>query len=496
MDQLISSVYRGDLESVKKGLANADSRKYLNLICDSNGISIIHAAVLAGRQDMVSYLLAAGADVNALDSFGDTPLHHAAFVGNIEISKYLLSQGANPSLSGADNVTPLVVAREAGHLGLVDLLLEACGGSSDPSNTQSYDTSSQTYNRNLRRLCDASFSGDLRGVYSLIRNSNVDINGISDGFCPIHTAATNSNIHVLGLLLTHGADVNQRDAFGCTALHYAAFCGHVDICHLLLSAGADPQRKNKDGITAIEVAKSVSENSGVVKLLTNSFTKVENLDFSYGVALEGEIAAKQTTQYKAENSNSSNQYSRKYAVLSRRYQSLFLWTGTSKTVEGPVIRIQLQHIVQVDSAGADSAAFTVVTSNDSFDFFADSNEDAEIWTASIIAVRQAIYEESSLLQLYANLMKEDDANMISQQELRAKPNKRDLKEVELSVSNSTSSSVSSTAETIKGATRIQSLYRGFAARKKTRGWQKVVHEDGDVYYFNKLSNESVWEPPF
>ena len=50
-------------------------------------------------------------------------------------------------------------------------------------------------------------------------------------------------------------------------------------------------------------------------------------------------------------------------MLSRTYRSLFLWSGTPSTVEGPVTRLRMEQIEEVvgptSSSGAAARKFTV-----------------------------------------------------------------------------------------------------------------------------------------
>lgn len=83
-------------------------------------------------QQVVEALLAAGADVAALDLSSRTPLHLAANVGQVEVVRMLLRAGADvnaceASSDGcADNWTPLHAAAWGGDTGVVTALLVSC----------------------------------------------------------------------------------------------------------------------------------------------------------------------------------------------------------------------------------------------------------------------------------------------------------------------------------------------------------------------------------
>lgn len=79
-------------------------------------------------------------------------------------------------------------------------------------------------------------------------------------------AVYHKNLPLTRLLLSHGADVNGLDQFGCTALHILAmeanehdftdddaFKNICDILEALLAAGADTEIEDSDGLKACDV---------------------------------------------------------------------------------------------------------------------------------------------------------------------------------------------------------------------------------------------------
>ncbi len=94
-DQWPDSIYdlaqRGDLRGlVKRQL----SRRELNAR-SANGQTVLMLAAVGGYLDLTKYLLAQGADPNAVDFGGNTALMDLVFKGDLEMVKLLLQYGAD-----------------------------------------------------------------------------------------------------------------------------------------------------------------------------------------------------------------------------------------------------------------------------------------------------------------------------------------------------------------------------------------------------------------
>ncbi|MBX9890600.1 MAG: ankyrin repeat domain-containing protein [Amoebophilaceae bacterium] len=75
---------------------------------------------------------------------------------------------------------------------------------------------------------------------------------------------------VLDLIVASGVDVNVKCIHsGDTALHYAAFCGYHEVTKLLLKHGAQVNEANKKGDTALHLAAQNDEKA-IVKRLGHS----------------------------------------------------------------------------------------------------------------------------------------------------------------------------------------------------------------------------------
>jgi len=96
-------------------LVNAVSRNDFQVIP-------IHSAVSARHTRVAALLLDHGADVNATQEAGFYPLHSAANNGQTEMVSLLLDRGASVNAKSPEGVTPLALAIERGHALVADLL--------------------------------------------------------------------------------------------------------------------------------------------------------------------------------------------------------------------------------------------------------------------------------------------------------------------------------------------------------------------------------------
>jgi hypothetical protein len=83
---------------------------------------------------------------------------------------------------------------------------------------------------------------------------------------PLAWAAHNNDEATTSALLRAGADPNERDADGCTALFAAAVFASEGCARALLAGGADPRLAAKDGATPL-VAAVGSRRGGVIAQL-------------------------------------------------------------------------------------------------------------------------------------------------------------------------------------------------------------------------------------
>ncbi|BDA40453.1 Acyl-CoA-binding domain-containing protein 6 [Coccomyxa sp. Obi] len=70
----------------------------------------------------------------------------------------------------------------------------------------------------------------------------------------LHLLASEGDTSAVAFLLDNGADIDSRDAEGCTALHWAADRGSLEVTQLLLQRGAAVNAQDSDGQTPLHYA--------------------------------------------------------------------------------------------------------------------------------------------------------------------------------------------------------------------------------------------------
>ena len=85
---------------------------------------------------------------------------------------------------------------------------------------------------------------------------------------PLIKASTKGDSSSVKKLISEGANINEPDSAGATALHFATSYGHIDIVKLLIERGADIDKKDGKGYTPLFLAVC-GEQASMVQLLIN-----------------------------------------------------------------------------------------------------------------------------------------------------------------------------------------------------------------------------------
>lgn len=237
--------------------------------------SLLHLAVRANAIDCIELFTKEGADVNSLKPSGTNPIHLAADLGLSESLKALLkAPTADPNIRicfREKESTALHLAADEGNVECVNLLL-AKGADAKIKN-----------HRGVTALHLAARTSSLACVESLLSNGNANPNAEDfDKRTPLHAAVGKSDaaIDILECLVLWGANINQKDVFGYSALHLAALEGLTQCVDVLIFYGADVTTRSRKGVSALNaIARKTPDSLTVIKYnFDNAITLHESED--------------------------------------------------------------------------------------------------------------------------------------------------------------------------------------------------------------------------
>jgi uncharacterized protein len=237
--------YRDDLEGADL-LIRAGAR--VNVANDL-GATPLWTASLNGSAAMVRRLLDAGADPNLALLRGETPLMVAARTGNPDVVEHLLARGARVNTRAARGQNAVMWAVAQKHANVVKVLL--AHGADIHARTEVWSQIMAVpphglpeYNRSIKHggdtaLMFAARAGDLNSARILVEaGANVN-DADAEGISAMVLAAHSGFADLVEFLLDKGADANSSAA-GFTALHEAIMRRDERIVTALLAHGADP----------------------------------------------------------------------------------------------------------------------------------------------------------------------------------------------------------------------------------------------------------------
>uniref|UniRef100_A0A8C8FW75 K Homology domain-containing protein n=1 Tax=Oncorhynchus tshawytscha TaxID=74940 RepID=A0A8C8FW75_ONCTS len=215
---------------------------------ESNHDTALTLACAGGHEELVSVLIARGANIEHRDKKGFTPLILSATAGHVGVVEILLDKGGDiEAQSERTKDTPLSLACSGGRQEVVELLLLR-GANKEHRNVSDYTPLS------------LAASGGYVNIIKILLNAGAEINsrtGSKLGISPLMLAAMNGHVPAVKLLLDMGSDINaQIETNRNTALTLACFQGRAEVVSLLLDRKAYVEHRAKTGLTPLMEAAS------------------------------------------------------------------------------------------------------------------------------------------------------------------------------------------------------------------------------------------------
>ncbi|HWF85832.1 MAG TPA: ankyrin repeat domain-containing protein [Vicinamibacterales bacterium] len=219
----------------------------LNIATEHGRTALWLAAASDGSAAIVRTLIAAGADVRALESTKMTVLHAATMGHDADTTRILIDAGLNVNAADSAGFTPLINAAQRGSVEAVQMLLAK--GANANAVTELGDVATHSTSRvkngalglgHFTALLLAAPTAPAPLVTALVK-AGADVNAKDvRGMTPLMLAVATDhpNLEAIRTLLAAGADVNIRSLAGETALDWARKFGATPVAAVLARAGA------------------------------------------------------------------------------------------------------------------------------------------------------------------------------------------------------------------------------------------------------------------
>ena len=223
---LIAAAQTGNLDRIIKFIES--DRFEVDIAETSMGCTPLHYAAYYGHQDIVEYLVEAGAPLDCKNEAGKTPIAWAVEAKNYDIVGYLLEVEADPSIPDNNGISPLHRAVKINDLKMVETLL------SINTETEEWTKVNARNNEGLTPLAISAQQGNMEILKLLIEyGANINLPSFENKLTPLHRAVSKGNIEVIQVLIENNAQLNVQDAIQRTPLDLARTLKKVEIINIL-----------------------------------------------------------------------------------------------------------------------------------------------------------------------------------------------------------------------------------------------------------------------
>ena len=313
---------------------------------EADGTTPLHRAVYARDLPQVQRLIAAGADVRAVNRFGASALQLAAVTADVPVIAALLKAGADADSTTAEGQTALMTVARTGNVEAATLLLRAGASVNARENwggqTALMWAAAQSQPDMLKLLLARGAQVNERAAVRdwqrrvTAEGRPKDLN--RGGLTPLLFAAREGCIACIDVLLAAKADINLPDPDATTPLIMALLNVHWDAARHLIERGADVNQWDRYGQGPLYVAVDLNT------LPVGRRIELPSDDVNTGTDLVALLLTK------GANPNAQLKLRPKYRnIPNDRYMDPMIVWGTTpllraaKAGDVPVLRLLLQH---------------------------------------------------------------------------------------------------------------------------------------------------------
>ncbi|GAB3428559.1 ankyrin repeat domain-containing protein [Niabella aquatica] len=249
------------------GYLNAVLKEHYNISPEGNAIA---EAIKNGQTQAAIALIESQDAMIAADTKGNQPMHWAVFTANYELIEYLLAHGADINAKRPDGARPIDLANVYLHQRTWHV----------PRDSDLFAKNNELLNFLIKSDADCDIGtaariGDYDLVQEIVKGNPDSINAqplYADYFSglPLRMAAGAGYFSIAEFLLQHGARSNQAEpgvAPEGGALHAAVWGRHFDIAQRLLEHGANVDAEVESSGDAIFMAAWVKAPAGFIAAL-------------------------------------------------------------------------------------------------------------------------------------------------------------------------------------------------------------------------------------
>ena len=271
---LVDAARNNDADAVRALLKQGVDVK----AASADGTTALHWASYRDALDSADLLIRAGANVNAANDLGATPLWNASLNGSAAMVGRLLQAGANPNLALLGGETPLMIASRSGNPDVVTRLIGK-GANVNARGPRGQTALMWAVSQQhpdvvkvlLARGADIHARSEVwKEMMAVPPHGKPEYNRLipHGGDTALMFAARVGDLASARLLVAAGANVNDADAWGVSAMVLAAHSGFADLVEFLLDNGADANAAGP-GFTALHEAIMRRDEKMVTALLAH-----------------------------------------------------------------------------------------------------------------------------------------------------------------------------------------------------------------------------------